>query len=145
MNPPGVDPVPLGGELPPEQARYAAWLRVGAMSGLVVMLLGFAAYVLEIGPTVVRPAMLPQWWSLSAAEFARVSGMPTGWGWLARLRHGDMAALMGIAVLAGCSLPGLIALAPLYLRRRDRAYVALCLAEAAVIVLAASGWLNGGR
>jgi hypothetical protein len=39
----------------------------------------------------------------------------------------------------------LLALVPLYLRRGDKAFAALCLAEVAVVLLAASGWLSGGH
>ena len=49
------------------------------------------------------------------------------------------------SILAGCSLVCLLALVPLYLRRGDRAFVALCLAEVAVVLLAASGWLTAGH
>ena len=71
--------------------------------------------------------------------------VPHCWGWLALVHKGDVAGLAGIAILAGCSLVGLLALVPLYLRRGDRAYAALCLAEVAVVLLAASGWISGGH
>lgn len=130
---------------PPEQRRYARWLRVGSVVGLLVMGLGFVAYATGLLPATVPPAMLPQWWALPAAEFVRASGAPTGWGWAARVGRGDMAALGGIALLAACPVPGLLALLPLYLRRRERALALLCLGEALVIVLAASVWSAGPR
>lgn len=61
------------------------------------------------------------------------------------MHRGDIAGLVGIAVLAGCSVLCLLALVPMYLRRGDRAYAALCVAEAAVVVLAASGVLAAGH
>ena len=61
------------------------------------------------------------------------------------LLSGIVAGLVGIVILAGCSLVCLLALVPLYLRRGDKAFAALCLAEVAVVLLAASGWLSGGH
>ena len=65
--------------------------------------------------------------------------------WAALAAHGDIANLLGIALLAGCSLPPLLALVPLYASRGDRVYAGLCLAQVAVLVLAASGVLRVGH
>jgi hypothetical protein len=54
-----------------------------------------------------------------------------------------MLNLIGIAILAGCSVPPLLGLIPLYLKRRDYAYTVLCAAIVLVLVLAASGILSG--
>ncbi|HJV94604.1 MAG TPA: hypothetical protein VJ608_01150, partial [Albitalea sp.] len=78
-------------------------------------------------------------------EFTRLTGSPLGWAWLVEVHRGDLAGLLGIALLAACSLPCLAALVPLYLRSGDRAYVAICLAEIAVLSLAASGVLSVGH
>jgi len=127
-----------------EQLRYARLLEAGARAGLLLLLLGFFAYGSGLLAPGVPLQRLPELWSLPLAEFLQQSGSPTGWGWLARLRQGDMLSLGGIAWLASCSLPALLALLPLYLRRGDKVYAALALAEVAVIALAASGWLGGG-
>jgi hypothetical protein len=130
---------------PPEQLRYARWIDWGTRIGLLVLVLSFAAYVLGLAEARLPAQRLPELWGLPVDRFLQASGMPTGWGWLPLAAHADIAGLAGIAVLAGCSLPALLALVPLYLARRDRAYVLLCLAEVAVLVLAASGWLTGGH
>lgn len=129
---------------PPEQLRYARLLDWGAHLGIVVLVATFALYTLGVLAPRVPVEQLPSLWSLPLAEYLARSGAPTGWGWLAQLGHGDVAALLGIVILAGASVPCLLALLPLALRRGDRLFAALCLAEAAVIVLAASGWLGGG-
>jgi hypothetical protein len=138
-------PPPIEARQPEEQQRYAALLEAGTRVGLAIAVLAFAAYLSGLMPAQVPVEQLPQLWSLPVERFLAHTGNPTGWAWLARLGHGDMAAVAGIAVLASCSLPCLLALVPLYLRRGERAFVALCVAEAAVIVLAASGWLAGGH
>ena len=45
----------------------------------------------------------------------------------------------------GCSLPCLLVLVPLYARAGDRVFVAICLAQVAVLLFAASGVLNTGH
>lgn len=56
-----------------------------------------------------------------------------------------MFNLVGIALLAGCSMPALLGLIPLYVQRRDYAYAGICALIALVLVLAASGILSGGH
>jgi hypothetical protein len=89
----------------------------------------------------VPPDQLPRFWTQPVGEFLGSTGSPRGWGWLALLHRGDMLGLAGIGMLAGCSAVALLALVPLYARGRDRAFVALCLLQAAVLVAAASGVL----
>ena len=129
----------------PEQLRYASLLDWGTRAGLVVLLLSFAAYALGLVDAQVPPERLPGLWGQPVDRFLALTGTPTGWGWLALVQRGDMAGLLGIAILAGTSVLCLLALVPLYWARGDKAYVAICLAEVAVVVLAASGWLTGGH
>lgn len=128
-----------------EQQRYARWLETGARIGLAVLVVSFIAYGAGLLQATVPPQRLPALWSLPVAAYLQQTQTPVGWGWLWHLRQGDMTPLLGIAVLAGCSMSCLLAVVPQYARRGDQAFVALCLAEVAVIVLAASGWLTGGH
>ena len=130
---------------PIEQLRYAKLLDWGARAGLVVLVLSFAAYVLGLAESHVPVERLPELWEHPVARYLELTDSPIGWGWLALVHRGDIAGLVGIAILAGCSIVCLLAVVPLYARRGDRAFVALCLAEVAVVVLAASGWLAGGH
>ena len=129
----------------PEQLRYARLLDWGTRIGLVLLIVSFVAYVLGLAEAHVPPERLPQIWQHPVGRYLELTGSPTGWGWLALVHRGDIAGLVGIAVLAGCSVLCLLALVPMYLRRGDRAYAALCVAEAAVVVLAASGVLAAGQ
>jgi hypothetical protein len=128
-----------------EAARYALLLDWGTRVGLVVLVLGFAAYVFGFVTPLVSLEQLPQLWNQPVAVYLSATGTPTGWGWLALAGKGDMLNLVGIAILAGCSLPPLLGLIPLYLKRRDYAYAAICAAIVLVLVLAASGILSGGH
>lgn len=130
---------------PVEQLLYARLIDWGTRLGLAVLVLSFAAYLSGLSAPHVPLERLPELWSLPLPQFLEAARLPTGWGWLALTRHGDIAALSGIVILAGCSALAMLALAALYLRRGDRTYAALCLAEAAVVLLAASGLITGGH
>ena len=130
---------------PPEQMRYAMWLDWGTRVGLVVLLLSFAAYVVGLAESHVPVSRLPELWVHPVARFLELTGSPTGWGWLALVHRGDIAGLLGIAILAGSSVLCLLALVPMVLTRGDKAFAAVCVAEVVVVMLAASGWLPGGH
>jgi hypothetical protein len=147
--PRGEGPQGQGGALkpvqPPEQLAYARWLERGARLGLVVLSISFAVYLFGLADPLVPLERLPELWSLPLDEYLRQSHTPRGWGWLALAARGDLSGLLGIAILAGCALAALAAAATHYARRGDRLYALLCAAEAAIIVLAASGLLAGGH
>jgi len=142
---PSVLDAPLQVEQPRAQLRYALWLDRGTRLGLLVLVATLSAYLMGWLPSRVPVRELPNLWHLPVDQFRKLTGAPLGWGWLALLQHGDMAALAGIALLAGCSLPCLLALVPLYARAGDRAFIAICLAQVAVLLFAASGVLNTGH
>lgn len=128
-----------------EASLYAFLLDWGTRIGLVFLVLSFAAYVFGFITPLVSLDQLPQLWNQPVAVYLQKSGTPTGWGWVSLAGKGDMLNLVGIALLAGCSLPPLLGLIPLYLKRRDYAYAGICAAIVLVLVLAASGVLSGGH
>ena len=130
---------------PPEQLRYARWLEWGTRVGLAALILIFLAYGIGLVEPHVPHSRLPEVWNLPVSQFLAATGLPTGWGWLAFAHRGDIANLLGIAMLTGASLLALLALLPLYLRQRDRLYAALCVVQVAVLLLAASGLLTAGQ
>jgi hypothetical protein len=125
-----------------EQLRYARVLEIGSKLGFVTLVAGFLAYVTGVLEEHVVVEQLPALWGLSLAEYLRMTQTPTGWGWIVHLHKGEFAGLLGIAVLAGCSVVCLATIVPLYARRRDRIYAIVCTLEIIVVVLAASGILT---
>lgn len=123
----------------PQQLRYALLLQWGMRIGLAVLVLSFAGYATGWLPAHLPPERLVQLWSQPVQAYLAASGSPTGWAWIRLAHHGDMMGLAGIAILAGCSVLSLLALVPLYAAARDRAFVALCLLQALVVLTAASG------
>lgn len=126
-------------EQPPEQLRYARALEWGSRLGLGVLLVSFAAYLLGLVDAQVAPARLPAVWGQPVARYLELTGTRAGWGWLALVAKGDIAALAGIAILAGASIACVLAVLPIYASRRDRVFVALCLAHSIVLLAAAVG------
>ena len=128
-----------------EQRRYATLLSWGARSGLALLAVSFLAYVFGWMPAHVPLDQLPGVWTLPVGEYLKQTQTPTGWAWLTLTSYGDFASLIGIAWLTGCSLICLLAVIPIYARRRDNMFVAICVIALAVQLLAASGMLSAGH
>jgi hypothetical protein len=128
-----------------EASRYAYLLDWGTRLGVLALIASFAAYVFGVLTPHVPLEKLPSVWNLPVSAFLQQTATPTGWGWLSLAHKGDLSGLIGISILAGCSLPPLLGLIPLYVKRRDYVYAALCTGVIAVLVLAASGVLTGGH
>ena len=129
-------------EARPEQQLYARLLDGAAKGGFGILVAGFVAYAAGWIPAHVPVDCLPELWSLPLADFVRATNTPTGWGWIVHLPKGEFASLAGIAILTGSSMICLLAVIPVYAKRGDWVYAAICIAEIAVLVLAASGVLT---
>lgn len=139
------DPIRNVREAGAEQRTYAHLLSLGSTGGLALLVIAFLLYVSGTLPPLIDVADLPRVWTLSAREIAEQEGHPAGWQWLALLHHGDIFNLLGIAVLAGCSILPLAAVAALYWRGRERAYAIMAAVQVLVLVLAASGLVASGH
>ncbi|MDR3370492.1 hypothetical protein [Rhodoferax sp.] len=138
-----IEPVSDNAQLQKLEASYYAFLlEWGSRIGLVVLIVGFAAYVLGFMTPLVSLRELPQLWNQPVAVYLKKTGTPTGWGWLALAGKGDVLNLVGIAILSGCSVPPMLGLVWLYLKRRDYVYAGICAMIVLVLVLAASGRLS---
>jgi hypothetical protein len=129
----------------PEALRYAQLLGWGTRLGIALLVGSFAAYVFGLLPPHVPLDRLPAVWNQPVATYLQMTGAPTGWHWLALANKGDFINMIGIGVLAGCSIPPLLAVIPQFLKRRDVAYAVICALIAGVLVLAASGVLTAGH
>jgi len=124
---------------PTEQQPYATVLHWSTLAGFVVLIVTFIAYLAGWLPSSVPLERLPQLWRLSADEYLKATGTPTGWSWLFNLGHGDFASLLGIAILSGCSVACIAAIMPSYAKTRNVPYLAICALEIVVLLLSASG------
>jgi hypothetical protein len=126
----------------PEELRYAKVLDIGMKVGFVLLVLSFAAYVTGILPPLVSLDRLPEYWGLSAKEFAEATNMPRGWGWVRLIGKGDILTLASIAYLAAVSIVCSLAVLPIFTRRRDVVFLLITLLQMCVLVLAASDILR---
>jgi hypothetical protein len=131
---------------PPEsdvagQLRFGAVLAAAVRVGFFALLIGFVLYLTGFTTPLVPIERLPDYWGLPVDQFVRATGTPTGWKWIVELRHGDMANLPGIALLASASAIGLVALLPGLIRRRETALAILTVLQLAVLAFSASNLL----
>jgi hypothetical protein len=123
------------------QLRYARVLGWGTATGLALLVIAFIAYVAGWIEPHIPIERLPQLWSRPAPEMLAAAGLQPGWGWATLLHRADMLVLVGIAVLASCSIPCLAAVIPVFRARGETTFVVICALQIAILVLAASGVL----
>ncbi len=128
-----------------EQRRYARWLDIGTRIGFVVLVVTFLVYVLGLLQSRIPVAELPRYWILPVGEYIAVTGAPTGWGWVRLLNEADYLNFIGIAILAAVTVVCYVRILPLFVRAGDRAFVAICLLEVLVLLVAAAGIVGGGH
>jgi hypothetical protein len=126
------------------QRRYARWLAWGMRIGLALLVAGLAAYLAGVTPHVPIE-QLPSVWGGSARELLAKSGLRPGWHWASFVHRSDMLVVAAIALLASASIACLAAVLPIFRRRGEAAFVAICILQVAVLVLAASGLLAGAH
>lgn len=125
-----------------EQFRYAAVLSIGVQAGFVMLVVSFILYVSGVLVPLIPVEELPKYWGLSAAEFAKATGSPTGWNWVAQVGKGDILNLLGIVVLASVSSVSTLAVLPFFGRRHDRAHLVISILLVLVIAVSAANILH---
>ena len=120
-----------------EAQRYAALLRFGVRLALLTLPLAFLVYAIELPPPHVPIHELPRYWSLPSAEYVRQAGMPRGWDWAARLAQGDVLTILPAVLLCSLSVACLLAIWPMYFRKRDWPFVLIVFLLLAVLLISA--------
>lgn len=124
---------------PAEQLPYAQVMHWGTLTGFIVLIGTFVAYVFSWLPASIPLEQMPHLWSLSAADYLKATGTPTGWHWLFNMGKGDSASLLGIAILSGSSIACIASIMPVYAKAKNTTYLVICALEIAVLLLSASG------
>lgn len=124
-----------------EQGLYARWLAFGVRVGFGALVASFVIYMSGLMPARIPPSQLPRYWNLPVHEYLEATGAPTGWSWIFRLHEGDLLNFVGVAILGSTTLLCYLHVLPLFLRRRERALVAICILEVIVLAGAASGFM----
>ena len=131
-------------ETPPEQLAYANLLFYGSWIGLLVLLITYIIYISGLLTPYIPISKLPDYWIMNVHDYVHTSQAPTGWGWFGMLKYGDFFNFLGIAFLAGLTIPCFLTLLPGLISRKDTVYVIICLLEIVVLTLAASGVFKVG-
>jgi len=136
-----------------EQLLYAKILEKGMLLGLVLLLVAFALYVLRVLPSVIPIEKLSQYWTLPVHDYLEVVSehylhqeqLLTGWKWLSQVGRGDFLNFIPIAILSAITIICYAGITPVLIRKKDRAYVSMAIAEVVILTLAASGILAVGH
>ena len=129
----------------PEQRLYAAWLDVGSKIGFLALVITFFIHVFGLVPPGIALEHLPLYWHLPVADFIRMTGAPTGWAWIARLGEADLLNFVGVAILGLVTVACYVRVLPLFVRARNRVFVAICVAEVLVLLAAALHLVGAGH
>lgn len=122
-----------------EQDAYAGWLAWGTRFGFGALVATYFVYVTGLVAPEIPLERLPELWSLPLDEYLAATNAPTGWSWLRRLHRGDLLNLVGVSVLAACTLACYLRVLPIFVRAKERAFVVICVLEEAVLLAAAAG------
>ena len=122
----------------PEQRIYANILFYLNLIGLFILLTGFTLYLTGVITPLVPLEDLPRFWSLSLDEYIEKSNMPTGWQWISKIGYGDIAPMLGIAVLASVTFMCYFVLLFQFFKRRENFFALIVSIELLLILLSAS-------
>lgn len=127
-----------------EQLAYARLLDVGMRLGLALLVLTFTVYLIGAVEPHVPVTDLPRYWSLPVAKYLAATGTDPGWGWVHLIDRADYLNFVSIAFLSGITILCFLAMATMFVQKRDTAYAWLSALEVLVLGLAASGLLAVG-
>lgn len=126
----------------PEQRLYANILFYFNLIGLFILLTGFTLYLTGVITPLVPLEDLPRFWSLSLDEYIEKSNMPNGWQWISKIGYGDIAPMLGIAVLASVTFVCYFVLLFQFLKRGVKTLALIVSIELLLILLSASNLIE---
>ena len=127
-----------------EQLLYAGLLNKGMALGLLGLIVTFAIYASGILEPVIPLADVQNYWVMPVSDYLNETGIEAGWAWIGLLGKGDMLNFLPIAFLSGLTIFTYMAILPGLWRKKDMAYVVICVLEIIVLTVAASGILGTG-
>ena len=125
-----------------EQIRYAVILQKGAVVGFVAVIITFALYVFGFITPYVPLEDFPLYCGTDAHRYMADHGIGAGWNWIHLLLYGDFMNYIGIVILMSITVICYVAIVPILLKKRDWIFVAIVIAEVALLITASSGLLN---
>ena len=127
-----------------DQIIYANLLIIGVWAGIVILLVTYSIYLLEILPAHVNRSTIPTVWDKGVAEYLEITRSPHGWGWVSLLAKGDFLNYIGFTLLGLMTLLCFVVLLRGYLRQKNWIFSIIAFLEILVLTVAASGILGSG-
>ena len=124
--------------MPEQRGLYANILFYLNLIDLFVLLTGFTLYLTGVITPILPLEELPRFWSLSLNEYMEKSNMPTGWQWISYIGYGDIAPMLGIAVLASVTFMCYFVLLFKFFKRGVKTFVLIVSVELLLILFSAS-------
>ena len=131
-------------QIEPAQLSYAILLVWLVRANLVAMSVFFLLYATGWVPAAIPIGEVPMYWTMSASTYATTVGVPTGWQWIYSLGDSGVLAFVGTVLFPVTTTIAALAAAALFARDRVTVYSLIALAEAVVLVIAATGVIAGG-
>ena len=125
-----------------EQQLYAKIVYHMNHLGLFALVAGFALYLTGMLTPHVPLEDLPQYWSLPLEQYLEKTGALTGWQWISELGYGDVAPLIGVAVLASIPLVCYLVLFFQFLQRGAKPLAVITVIELFFMLLSASNLIQ---
>ena len=112
------------------------WLHYIGLAGLILSVAVFILYASGILPTGTAPESVAASWHLNTDEFLERTGAATGIIPMFSDTDGYALSTGALSILATTSLPTLLALAVVWLRKRDWLYAGMALIVSGVLTIA---------
>ena len=136
-----------------EMILYAGVLERGMYTGLLLMFVTFLLYIFGVLDPVVPLERIDSFWNQPVhdylvqvnREFLGWDELPLGWSWVKLLGYGDFLNFLPVVLLSGVTILCYLFIVPGMFQRKDYWMASIALAEALILILAASGLLAVGH
>ena len=78
-----------------DQIIYANLLLLGMVTGIIVLAVTYAIYVIGLLPSHVDMHLIAANWGKGVHDYLEITHSPHGWGWIALLGKGDFLNYIG--------------------------------------------------
>lgn len=125
-----------------EQILFAKIMGTSVKIGFITLVITFVLYMSGAMTTLVPVDQISHYWGLSAAEYAKATGTPTGWGWVKDVAKVDILNYVGIVMLASASIFSTLAVLPQFARQGEKAHLGIAALLIVVLLVSASNILH---
>lgn len=129
--------------IPDEHIVYSKVLNIGIKIAFVILVISFIIYLSGICQPSIPINVIPKYWDMSANDFCNTLHTPKGWMWISQVGKGDCLNFLGITILAILTIICYILALPMFMRKKDIAYIIITILQILVLLLAVSGVIIG--